>query len=438
MKQAKPSPAHKPSSHKKEKKADLAFQEIFVKDIEETRHKIPHKKNSPKNIKAKTDQLNKQRLKHKESAKGPSGAIELSSQKKGLKKREKGKAHSSPIENKAPRHTALNSAHEAHPLPQQKESGAKRSPAPAHRLASFNSSTQALDKKSSGELNSPPQLKPKDSKTQQAQGKAPALKENKALSSHQSAPLKSPPIAKKDKNGAGDPEALQVLEARKLQMMSRDSDGAHPASSPLQMHIVRSESLRIAQERIDSLKEELDELRKINQSLSSASGILQDKNDQMKSRLEEMEGALAEEKNTFKNEKEIFTSALADATEKISHLQDENKKLEERLSNEFQGIREREGSLESRIEILKMENTALQREKDKKIIELKKNLRKSSDILQAQQKKSRILHEENIRLREGSRRAVSTLRALIFHLEGLRASAPPPHGETSPSEKKSA
>ena len=255
-----------------------------------------------------------------------------------------------------------------------------------------------------------------------------------AKSSGKKSKAKAP--SRKAESPAGDPEALKALEARKIQMMAHEGAPSGGESFPLQMHIVRSESLHIAQERIDSLKEELDKMRKLNQSLSSASGVLQNKNDRLKSRLEEMAGSLKEEREVFKNEKDVFVTALEDAAMKINRLQSENKKWEERLSRDFQNIREREGALESRIEILKMENTALQREKDKKIIELKKHIRKNADILQAQQKKHQTLHEEISRLREGSRRAVSTLRALIFHLEGVKAPSSDEMSQTGLEQKK--
>lgn len=213
---------------------------------------------------------------------------------------------------------------------------------------------------------------------------------------------------------------LKAVEARKIQMMTKS--GMDPgSSSPLQMHLVHSESLRIAQDKIIDLEEELHELRQKNKSLVSASEVLKEKNDRIISQLEDLKYSLKEEKNNFKDEKEVLLSALEEAKTQIDQLKGKKQELERQLSSDLYGIRNRENSLESRIEILKMENSVLQREKDKKIIELKRQIQKIKSNLDGAHKKIQDLQVLNNKLQESSRRTVSALRATIYNLEGVSA-----------------
>lgn len=213
-------------------------------------------------------------------------------------------------------------------------------------------------------------------------------------------------------------DVLKVVEARKFQMMSKAGTD-QGITSPLQMHLIRSESLRIAQDKIVDLEEELHKFRQKNESLVSASEVLKEKNEFLQSSSEDLKYRLTEIKDNFKNEKEIIMSALEEAKTQINKLKSKKQEMEKRLSRDLHGIHARENSLESRIEILKMENSVLQREKDKKIIELKKQIQKIKANLEGAHKKNQDLQTLNNKLQESSRRTVSSLRATIYNLEGV-------------------
>lgn len=215
-------------------------------------------------------------------------------------------------------------------------------------------------------------------------------------------------------------DVLNMVAAKKIQMITRSGVNPGVASSPLQMHLVQSESLRIAQDKIADLEEELSELRQKNESVVSASEVLKDKNDLLKSQLEDIKYNLKEEKHNAKDEKEVLLSALEEAKVQINKFKNKTQELEKRLSSDLHGIRNRESSLESRIEILKMENSVLQREKDKKIIELKKQIQKIKSNLDGAHRKNHDLQTLNNQLQESSRRTVSALRATIYSLEGVK------------------
>lgn len=216
-------------------------------------------------------------------------------------------------------------------------------------------------------------------------------------------------------------DVLKVVQARKIQMMSKP--GADYNTSPLQMHLVRSESLRIAQEKIVDLEENIHKLREKNESLVSAGAVLKENNNLLKSKLEELKYVIEENKTDFKDEKDILISALEEAKTQMTQLKNKNEELEKRLSRDIHGIRARENALESRIEILKMESSVLQREKDKKIIELKKQAQKTKESLDRAYKKNQTLEKENNKLQESSRRTVSVLRATIYNLEGVNSNS---------------
>ena len=243
----------------------------------------------------------------------------------------------------------------------------------------------------------------------------PSVKEN----------LKPPKVSssqkqKQNKTNYQEVDMLKMVQARKFQMMTKSGMDQASSSSPLQMHLIQSESLRIAQDKITELEEELSEIRQKNESLVSASEVLKDKNDLLKSKLEDLKYAIKEEKDNFKDEKEILLSAMEEAKTQINQLKSKKKELEKRLSSDFHGIRNRESSLESRIEILKMETSVLQREKDKKIIDLKKQIQKIKSNLDGAHKKNQDLQIQNNNLQESTRRTVSALRATIYNLEGIR------------------
>ena len=225
---------------------------------------------------------------------------------------------------------------------------------------------------------------------------------------------------KKTEAGYQEGDMLKAVEARRIQMMTQ-SEMERAPSSPLQMHLVQSESLRIAQDKISDLEEELHEFRRKNESLVAASETLKEKNDLLKSKSEDLKYSLKEEKGNSKDEKEILLSAIEEAKTQLNQLKSKKQELERRLSSDLHGIRNRESSLESRIEILKMENSVLQREKDKKIIELKKQTQKIKSNLDGAHKKNQDLQTQNNKLQESSRRTVSALRATIYNLEGVRA-----------------
>ena len=238
-------------------------------------------------------------------------------------------------------------------------------------------------------------------------------KEEKKLKSEK----KKPKVKAEKKASYADNQ--KMLHSRRMQLMTKTGLDQGEIS-PLQASLVQSESLRIAQDKITELEEEIILLRQKNEKLIFASDVLKNKNKRLQSERDDFKYKVKEQEEGSNEEKEILLKTLEDAKRELNLLKSKKRELEKRLSHDFHGIRARESSLESRLEILKMESTVLQREKDKAILELKKRIRKMKGNLDELSQKNQEIQSSNNKLQEGSRRTVSALRMAIHNLEGVQ------------------
>ena len=105
---------------------------------------------------------------------------------------------------------------------------------------------------------------------------------------------------------------------------------------------------------------------------------------------------------------------------KTANLEKTKRDLEKRLSRDFQSIHARESSLENKIEIMKIENIILQKEKDKMIIDLKRDIDRVKENLTVSKKRNQEIKGQLTRIRETLMKTVSVLRATVNNLEGCR------------------
>ena len=209
---------------------------------------------------------------------------------------------------------------------------------------------------------------------------------------------------------------LKSAQAKKFQIMSKTG----VKSPSLQVNLLQSESLRIAQEKIVDLEKEVECLRRDNEALTSSGSVLKETIDGLNAKLDDSRHCWEDEKASFIEEKKVLITTLDDVTKQVNILEGHKKELENRLSKDFQNIRVRENSLENRLEILKLEGSVLQREKNNKIIELQKKINKLNDSLQTSHKKNKEIQSYIAKLKDSSRKTVSVLRATIYNLEGYR------------------
>lgn len=219
---------------------------------------------------------------------------------------------------------------------------------------------------------------------------------------------------------------LQITRSKLVTGKRTEAEG-----SPLQLNLIQSESLRLAQNKIASLEEELESQRRDNEKLIAAAEVLEERMDHLRAENEELRREKRAYIQDFSNEKEVLMATLEEGRKKTAKLEKIKTQLEKRLSRDLQSIRARENSLENRIEIMKLENGVLQKEKDKLIIDLRRDIYKIQGNLKMFQKKNQELKSQLNQGRESLRKTVSVLRATVNNLEGAE-----PLAEQTDSIKK--
>ena len=216
--------------------------------------------------------------------------------------------------------------------------------------------------------------------------------------------------------------ASEALSPHLQMSRLRAGAGMNEEGSPFQLNIIQSESLRLAQNKIADLEEELENQRRDNEKLTSSAGLLEESLERLQAENEELHREKEASAQDFANEKEVLLTAMEEGKKKTAKLEKLKKNLERRLSGDLQGIRARESALESKIEIMKIENNVVQKEKDKIIIEMKKEAVQMKENLSAAQTHVREMKNRLSRLNESLRRTVSVLRATVNNLEGRNKS----------------
>ena len=219
---------------------------------------------------------------------------------------------------------------------------------------------------------------------------------------------------KKTKTSYRQKEMSSHLQMNRTQFAAKkDSDG-----SPLQLNLIQSESLRLAQNKIASLEEELEIQRQDNEKLITSGEVLEERVERLTEENEDLRRGKERNKSDFSDEKDVLLTTLEERRRRIEKLEKVKGQLEKRLSRDLQSIRARENSLENRIEIMKLEGGVLQKEKDKAIISLRRDISMMKSSLTASQKKNQELKGQLNDIRESLRKTVSVLRATVNNLEG--------------------
>lgn len=179
----------------------------------------------------------------------------------------------------------------------------------------------------------------------------------------------------------------------------------------------QSDNLHIAQKRITDLEKSIDSLREENEQLLVSSETIATHNEELKAKLETIETDYKENLDILKQETIILKTSLNSKNEDISKLKHKNEELQRRLDTDFKHVRVHERELENRLEILKMESSAVVRNKDETILDLKRKV----DQLTHQIDNYRIKNKEfNASIEEQQikiKKAVKGLRLVLSLLE---------------------
>ena len=132
---------------------------------------------------------------------------------------------------------------------------------------------------------------------------------------------------------------------------------------PAEASLAQSENLRIAQQRILELEKVIERLRGENEKLVTAGEMIRKKADELLAKSETMEGKYNLDVSSLNEEKDILKKSISAKDNEIDKLKTQLDEMELRLNTTLQKIRVRERELENRLELVKMESSALVRNK---------------------------------------------------------------------------
>jgi len=188
--------------------------------------------------------------------------------------------------------------------------------------------------------------------------------------------------------------------------------------------LVQSENLRIAQNRIFELEQETERLRAENEQLAAAGETIRKRSDELFADNEFKTKKLDEIKERLESEKEIWEQTLKAKDRELEELRSKSEEYEMRLSSNLQKIRVRERELENRLELVKMESSAVVRNKDEVLLELKRQKDQLSNELENFRIKGQELNRQLSEKQETLKRTVKALRLALNMLEGQSMDEP--------------
>ena len=214
-------------------------------------------------------------------------------------------------------------------------------------------------------------------------------------------------------------QAKATLVQKKQQNVNASYDfGASDQDVPMRITLKQSENLRVAQERIVALETEIERLRKENEELIATGDIFKERLDKVIVQNDNLKKIYEESREEFQDEKKTLMDALNDQKQEIEKSAVKNKELEKRLSNNIQQIRVRERELENRLELMKLDNQTLTREKDQYILDLKRQLDRLKMDLDSQKSKYNEESQKMDRYRDQHRNATRGLQMVLHILRG--------------------
>jgi len=188
-------------------------------------------------------------------------------------------------------------------------------------------------------------------------------------------------------------------------------------ASAYEAQFMQAENLKIAQQRIVELEKDIERLRKENEVFISASEISQQKLEDLSVKVNNLERSKYELKDQSESELKIFRDGLQVKDNEILRLRTKVEELESRLGNDLKKIRVRERELENRLELSKMEKSALSRSKDETILDLKRRLDHLNSEIENYKDRVVDLNQKLEANHEQFGRTVRALRIALTNLE---------------------
>lgn len=198
------------------------------------------------------------------------------------------------------------------------------------------------------------------------------------------------------------------------------SAGRSPASSAGQQsegQLVQAENLKLAQVRILELETEMERLRQENELLASAGSIAKRRLDELMEKVNLIERSKNDTLEQSDLELKILRESLMDKDRELIKNKKRIDEMDGRLNTDLKKVRVRERELENRLELARMEKTALVRTKDETILDLKRKIDILSGELDSHRQKSSELQSKIDGQQEQLGRTVRALRLALTNLE---------------------
>ncbi|MBX2996491.1 MAG: hypothetical protein KF681_16845 [Bdellovibrionaceae bacterium] len=189
------------------------------------------------------------------------------------------------------------------------------------------------------------------------------------------------------------------------------------AASVTEAQMMQAENLRMAQSRILELEKEVEQLRTENELLASAGEIAKKRAEELFEKISAVERSKMDELEHAQMEMNIYRENLVEKDKELVRLRQKIEDLESRLAKDLKKIRVRERELENRLELSKMEKTALVRSKDEAILDLKNKVDHLHSELENYKQKCSELGEKVDGQHDQLGRTVRALRLALTHLE---------------------
>lgn len=209
-----------------------------------------------------------------------------------------------------------------------------------------------------------------------------------------------------------------VTTSTKVTFGPPKSVGKAPAQmGTLDAQLQQAENLRMAQQRILELERSCEKLREENDQLSSAGEVARARAEELQQKVHLLEKARSDVREQAAAEIAVFKDNLQSRDVELVRLKTKIQELESRLSSDLKKIRVRERELENRLELSKMEKSALVRSKDETILEHRRKIDQLIVDLESYKEKCVELSMKIDSNQEQFSRTVRALRLALTNLE---------------------
>ena len=180
----------------------------------------------------------------------------------------------------------------------------------------------------------------------------------------------------------------------------------------------RADQLKIAQDRINELESVVFSLRQENTGLSSEIETLKQHVEELSSTLDATERRNRIKVESLSDERNLLEESLFQKNKEYNNLKLKIEELKKRLAKDLKSVRVREIELENRLELVKQEKTALLKNKDEIILDLKRKTDHLTMDIDSYRKKNQSAQIHISESEERVQRSVRALRLALGMLEG--------------------